>query len=109
MPSKTAPALPPSTGSDDAPAVARKVGLRYVDDSQPGIGRKKTAAGFRYVGPDGKPVRDDDVKKRIGALAIPPAWTDVWICPLEHGHIPSSTVTTRNGAACATSPSTNAC
>lgn len=73
--------------SEDAPAVARKVGLRYVDDSKPGITRRKTAAGFRYVAPDGKPVRDEDALKRIRALAIPPAWADVWICPLAHGHI----------------------
>ena len=73
--------------SEDAPAVARKVGLRYVVDSKPGITRRKTAAGFRYVAPDGKPVRDEDALKRIRALAIPPAWADVWICPLAHGHI----------------------
>jgi len=55
MPAK---ALRLPTPSDDAPAVARKVGLRYVDDSKPGITRKKTATGFRYLAPDGKPVRD---------------------------------------------------
>jgi DNA topoisomerase-1 len=73
--------------SEDAPAVARKVGLRYVDDSKPGISRRKTRTGFRYIGPDGKPVRDEEELKRIRALAIPPAWTDVWICPLANGHI----------------------
>ena len=86
MPSKQATPVLPSA-SDDAPAVARKVGLRYVDDSKPGITRKKTATGFRYIGPDGKPVRDEDEQKRIRALAIPPAWTEVWICPLANGHI----------------------
>ena len=73
--------------SEDAPAVARKVGLRYVDDSKPGITRHKTRAGFRYVGPDGKPVRDEEALERIRSLAIPPAWTEVWICPLANGHI----------------------
>ena len=76
-----------ATASDDAPAVARKVGLRYVDDSKPGITRKKTATGFRYLAPDGKPVREEGALKRIRALAIPPAWTGVWICPLANGHI----------------------
>jgi DNA topoisomerase-1 len=73
--------------SVDAPAVARKVGLRYVDDGKPGIIRKKTRTGFCYIGPDGKLVRDEEELKRIRALAIPPAWTDVWICPLANGHI----------------------
>lgn len=84
MPAK---ALRLPTPSDDAPAVARKVGLRYVDDSKPGITRKKTATGFRYLAPDGTPVRDEDELKRIRSLAIPPAWTGVWICPHANGHI----------------------
>lgn len=87
MPAKPAATLRLPTASDDAPAVARKIGLRYVDDGKPGISRRKTAAGFRYIGPDGKPVRDEDELKRIRALVIPPAWTDVWICPLANGHI----------------------
>jgi DNA topoisomerase-1 len=88
MPSQPATTLPTDvSAADDAPAVARKVGLRYVDDSRPGIGRKKSATGFRYVAPDGKPVRDEDEISRIRALAIPPAWTDVWICPYANGHI----------------------
>jgi DNA topoisomerase-1 len=87
MPSRAATAIRTPSASDDAPAVARKVGLRYVDDGKPGIGRKKTATGFRYIGPDGKPVRDEDELRRIRALAIPPAWTDVWICPYANGHI----------------------
>jgi DNA topoisomerase I len=43
--------------------------------------------GFSYVGDDGEPVRDREVLERIGALAIPPAWEDVWVCPDERGHI----------------------
>ena len=87
MPAK---ALRLPTASDDAPAVARKVGLRYVDDSKPGITRKKTATGFRYLAPDGKPVRDEDELKRIRSLVIPPAWTGVWICPHANGHSQAS-------------------
>jgi DNA topoisomerase-1 len=68
-------------------AAARAARLRYVSDARPGITRRKTASGFRYVGPDGKAVRDAETLARIRALAIPPAWSDVWICPLPNGHL----------------------
>jgi DNA topoisomerase-1 len=71
----------------DAPTVAKMAGLRYVDDSRPGIRRRSAKDGFRYLLPDGKPLRDEQTEKRIRALAIPPAWTDVWICPHANGHI----------------------
>jgi DNA topoisomerase-1 len=76
-----------SSSDDDALIAARSAGLRYVSDASPGIGRKIAKNGFRYVDADGQPVRDDDVLARIRALAIPPAWTDVWICPSKNGHI----------------------
>jgi DNA topoisomerase-1 len=66
---------------------ARQVGLRYVHDTMPGIRRKRYGERFRYIGPGGQPVRDRETRARITALAIPPAWTDVWICPLPHGHL----------------------
>ncbi len=66
---------------------ARAAGLRYVYDSKPGITRKKAAKGFRYVGVDGKPVRDAEVLGRIKSLVIPPAWVDVWICAIANGHL----------------------
>lgn len=66
---------------------AGKAGLRYVTDSKPGIRRKPARSGFRYVDATGKPVRDPDTLGRIRSLVIPPAWTDVWICPQEKGHI----------------------
>jgi DNA topoisomerase-1 len=61
--------------------------LHFVEDSEPGIRRKGTKR-FRYV-PDGQtaPLRDKPTLERIAALAIPPAWTDVWICADEDGHI----------------------
>jgi DNA topoisomerase I len=68
-------------------ASAKSAGLRYVGDQQAGISRIKTRTGFRYVGPDGKPVRDPAVLARIKALAIPPAWTEVWICADANGHL----------------------
>ena len=68
-------------------AAARAMGLRYVTDRQPGIRRRRHGATFRYTMPDGTPLRDRETKRRIAALAIPPAWTDVWICPLANGHL----------------------
>src|SRR5438067_10386731 len=68
-------------------AAARAAGLRYVTDTGPGIGRRRSGGAFRYIAPGGKPIRDAETISRIRALAIPPAWTDVWICPLEDGHL----------------------
>lgn len=71
----------------DPVASAKAAGLRYVSDARPGIQRKKSGTGFRYIGPDGKPVRDKEVLGRIRSLAIPPAWVSVWICPSANGHL----------------------
>ena len=49
--------------------------------------RRRRGRGFQFVGPDGRPVRDPDVLARIRALAVPPAWRDVWICPVPNGHL----------------------
>jgi DNA topoisomerase I len=69
------------------PVEARQAGLRYVRDDQPGLRRLRSGRGFRYVSERGRTIRDPAVLSRIRALAIPPAWTDVWICRLPHGHI----------------------
>ena len=61
-------------------------GLRYVDDGRPGITRVGRGTGFSYHHPDGSLV-SDDVRQRIEALAIPPAWDDVWISPSANGHL----------------------
>jgi DNA topoisomerase I len=66
---------------------ARAVGLRYVNDEQPGIKRLKSGQSFRYIAGTGQSLRDASVLKRIRSLAIPPAWTDVWICPHANGHL----------------------
>ncbi len=68
-------------------AHAAAASLRYVSDDRPGIRRVASGKGFRYVGPDGKPVRDAATLERIRSIVIPPAWTDVWICPTENGHV----------------------
>jgi DNA topoisomerase I len=66
---------------------AKQARLRYVDDSAPGITRHKARNGFDYRLPDGALVRDIDTLKRIRSLAIPPAWTNVWICLHSNGHL----------------------
>ncbi|CCF83351.1 DNA topoisomerase IB [Nitrolancea hollandica] len=68
-------------------SAAREAGLRYVTDTMPGIRRERTGETFRYIGPDDKPVTDAAALRRIAALAVPPAWTDVWICASPRGHI----------------------
>jgi DNA topoisomerase I len=66
---------------------AKAAGLRYVWDVAEGIRRRKAGVGFRYVRPDGSAVRDRETLNRIRALAVPPAWRDVWICAREDGHL----------------------
>jgi DNA topoisomerase-1 len=72
----------------EMPAVAQAAGLTYVDDHDPGITRRgKSLPTFEYRHADGKPVKDQATLERIRKLAIPPAWTAVWICPDASGHI----------------------
>lgn len=66
---------------------ARIAGLRYVRDTDPGIRRTRSGDGFTYVAPDGHTIHDRATLDRIRSLAIPPAYTDVWICPDPLGHI----------------------
>jgi DNA topoisomerase I len=71
----------------DPKEAAEHAGLTYVSDERPGLRRRKAGKGFCYVGADGGKVRDAALLKRIKSLAVPPAWTDVWICPKANGHI----------------------
>ncbi len=66
---------------------ARDAGLRYVSDTARGIARRRARGGFRYLAPDGSALRDKTTLARIRALAIPPAWESVWICPHADGHL----------------------
>jgi len=66
---------------------ARAIGLRYVSDQKPGIRRERSGQSFRYRNVRGAAVRDAQVLKRIKSLVIPPAWSDVWICPDAKGHL----------------------
>jgi DNA topoisomerase-1 len=78
---------PPPEVVGDPVESAQSAGLRYVSDTQPGIRRKKSGKGFTYVDSNGKTIHDADELARIRSLAIPPAYTDVWICPSLNGHI----------------------
>lgn len=68
-------------------AAAVRAGLRYVSDGMPGIRRRRAGTGWAFYGPDGTRIADAAERARLRALAIPPAWTDVWICPDPRGHI----------------------
>lgn len=61
--------------------------LHYASPESPGFSRRRHGKGFVYCRPDGRPIRDPAVVQRIDRLAIPPAWTGVWICPSPVGHI----------------------
>jgi len=67
--------------------VAQAAGLRYVSDAIPGIRRERQGDEFVYIGTKGQPIRAEAELKRIKSLGIPPAYTDVWICPLPNGHL----------------------
>jgi len=75
----TAHAIP----NADPPAAAKAAGLRYVNDARPGIRRE----GGKFFDAAGAPVTDETTLARIKSLVIPPAWTDVWICPQANGHL----------------------
>ncbi|MBW3612931.1 MAG: DNA topoisomerase IB [Chloroflexi bacterium] len=66
---------------------AEEAGLRYVTDQGPGVRRRRSGKGWSYLGPDGKRIIDHDRIAWFNGLAIPPAWTDVWISPVRRGHI----------------------
>jgi DNA topoisomerase-1 len=66
---------------------ARGAGLRYVTDVLPGIRRRRVGTGWAYYRPDGDRITDAAERRRLNSLAIPPAWSDVWICPDPRGHL----------------------
>jgi DNA topoisomerase-1 len=68
-------------------SAAHSADLRYVSDAERGFTRRRRGKSFTYVRPSGKPLRDPANLARIRALAIPPAWQDVWICRAADGHL----------------------
>ncbi|MEP7084339.1 MAG: hypothetical protein ABI854_06335, partial [Betaproteobacteria bacterium] len=82
------PEVPPSNSIERAGRhMARAAGLRYVCDAHSGLSRRRRSGGFVYLNADGSKVRSKEEIQRINALAIPPAYVDVWICPDPDGHI----------------------
>ena len=91
-PARSVSVMQPEANSAEAGVVdpreaAESAGLVYVSDEEPGIRRRRAGKGFAYKEPGGTSVRDEATLARIRSLAIPPAWTDVWICPDPNGHI----------------------
>ena len=85
--------MPPAADGELPAAVvqarrhARASGLLYVSDTEPGIRRRRRGAHFHYLGSNGRPVTAERTLDRIRRLAIPPAYTDVWICREPRGHL----------------------
>ena len=72
---------------DDPQASAEEAGLRYITDTVPGIRRRRSGKRFRYLDANGRPITDAAAVAWYDGLAIPPAWTDVWISPTRRGHL----------------------
>jgi DNA topoisomerase-1 len=72
---------------DDSKSIAQKAGLRYVTNMSSGFSRKKIGPKYLYLDIKGNKITNSDEIKRINSLAIPPAYTEVWICPYDNGHI----------------------
>jgi DNA topoisomerase-1 len=81
--------LPPAhpVANSDPTAAAKAAGLRYVHDSKPGITRERVGEAFCYFDAGGDAIDDEQTLARIKSLAIPPAWTQVWICAQPNGHL----------------------
>jgi DNA topoisomerase I len=71
----------------EAMDAAEEAGLRYISDDRPGYTRKSKGDDFDWLDTEGKVIRDEQRLLRLKRLAIPPAWTDVWICPAPNGHL----------------------
>ena len=78
--------MPPRAAREFVGA-AKAAGLRHVTDAMPGIRRRRVGRGFSYVDPNGRVIRDRELIRRFRSLVIPPAWSDVWICPIAEGHL----------------------
>jgi DNA topoisomerase I len=81
------PALASMDAIIDSKDAAEAAGRVYVSDEHPGIIRKRAGKGFKYESANDQKITDSAALKRIRSLAVPPAWTDVWICPKANGHL----------------------
>ncbi len=84
---ETPPAAPAVDPSAEARATAKAAGLRYASDEHPGYRRQRRGKAFQYFDSDGKRIADKEEIARLNKLAVPPAWTEVWLCPSPRGHI----------------------
>src|SRR6188472_2580583 len=84
--SRNGKAMESAVAADSAEA-AEEAGLQYVNDDRPGYTRKAKGKDFEYFDTEGKTIRDEQRLLRIKRIGIPPAYTDVWICPSANGHI----------------------
>ena len=73
--------------AQDALAAAKEAGLRHADDCAPGYTRRRAGTGWRFLDTNGRRIANPETIARLRRLAIPPAWTAVWICPFANGHI----------------------
>ena len=87
LPRKPATTRLSAVVSPDPAESAKAASLRYVTDDKPGISRRRRGASFQYIAPSGEVIRDAEELQRIKSLAIPPAWREVWICPIRNGHL----------------------
>ena len=76
----------PAVAADSVEA-AEEAGLRYINDDRPGYSRRAKGKDIEYLDFEGKSIRDEQRLLRVKRLAVPPAWTEVWICPSPNGHI----------------------
>jgi DNA topoisomerase-1 len=79
--------MPESPQLAEGILAARLGGLRYITDEGVGYSRQPARDGFRYLDTEGREITDTETLARIKSLTIPPAWTEVWICPDENGHL----------------------
>lgn len=87
MKSAPSPEADPVAASPEAAAAIRSAGLVYVSDAQPGLTRRRAGKGFVFSTADGKAIRSAETLRRLRGLVIPPAWTQVWICESDAGHL----------------------
>src|SRR5688572_17261993 len=85
----------PAPAARAADAIERSDALRYSNDSEPGIRRRRAGSGFYYILPDGRRVKDEATLARIRKLAVPPAYRDVWICRDPDGHLQATGIDAR--------------
>src|SRR3979409_1341035 len=85
IPIRADPVISPRV--DEHRQAALRAGLSYVTDGIAGIRRERAGTGWVFYAPAGARKTDKAERKRIKSLVIPPAWSDVWICPDPDGHI----------------------